>query len=402
MRYSELQIETRREMPARARTDGERCLVRAGYIDSGGRLTRLGDLANARLHAAVSADPGKWAVLGAALTTSEGQTVVQSATGDFDILLCAKCGYADAVQTAERQRPTPSSEPMRPVERVETPGCSTIEALAGFLGIPQEKTAKALLYTRKGSEQLVFVVLRGDMQASESKLRAAAGELVAASHGQIAAAGVVPGYASPIGVRGAQILADALIPLSPNLVAGANEHGFHLLNTNYGRDYQADVVADLTVARPGDGCPRCGSPLNAARGYVVADPSGLRGLNALLCLAENHRDEGGLHFPFGMGAFDAYLLHLPSKSGVTVSVAADLHRTLNEAGVPVLYDDRDERAGVKFNDADLIGCPVRITVGEKHVNDQMVELKPRSTGNVEIIPIDGVVDRIRSLSTMPT
>jgi prolyl-tRNA synthetase len=290
---------------------------------------------------------------------------------------------------------------MLPLQRVATPDCSTIEALAIFLGIPPDKTAKALLYVRKGTDQLTFVVVRGDKQASEAKLRATAGELTAATHDQIVAAGAVPGYASPIGLQDVQILVDDLIPISPNLVAGANEHGFHLLNTNYGRDYQADTVADLTLTRPGDGCPQCGSPLVLSTGFVVADRIGVNGFNALLCLAEQHRNEGGLQIPFGMGAFDVYLLHLPSREGLTAPIAADLHDALEQAGIPVLYDDRDERAGVKFNDADLIGCPARITVGEKYVKDRMVELKVRSGSTTEIIPLDGVPDRIQSLSKTP-
>jgi prolyl-tRNA synthetase len=400
MRFSEIHIETRREMPARARTDGERYLVRAGYVDSGGRLTRLGELAAARLQAAVSADADKWSLFGPAHATSDGKTVVESPTGDFELLRCAACGYADGLQTARQRKSAPAPEPPRPLERVATPDCSTIESLAEFLGIPEAKTAKALLYVRKGTDQLVFVVVRGDTQASEAKLWAAAGELAAASHDQIAAAGVVPGYASPIDIHGVPILVDDLIPISPNLVAGANEHGFHLLNTNYGRDYHAETVTDLTLTRPGGACPECGSRLEAARGYIVADADVLYGLNALLCLAERHHDDGGLRLPFGLGAFDVYLLHLPSRGGLTAPAAAELHAALDAGGLRVLYDDRDERAGVKFNDADLIGCPVRITVGEKHLNDRMVELKLRSSPTTEIVPLDAIMDRIHSLSQM--
>jgi prolyl-tRNA synthetase len=184
-------------------------------------------------------------------------------------------------------------------------------------------------------------------------------------------------------------------------VAGANQDGFHLLNSNYERDYQAQAIADLTLARPGDACPDCGSAMNAARAYVVLDSGGIHKVNALLCLAGTFHDERGLRIPFGMGAFDVYLLHLPSRAGLTAPAAAELHGALERAGIPVLYDDRDERAGVKFNDADLIGCPVRITVGEKHWNDRMVELKPRSSSSIEITPIDAVLDRIRSLAKMP-
>ncbi len=401
MRYSELRIETRRELPARARTDGERYLIRAGYVDSAGTLTRLGELAGARLMSAVRAEPGRWAVVGPTVTTSAGETVVEATGGDVAILRCPHCGYADAAQSARRRLAVPAAEPMLPMQRVATPDCNTIESLASYLGVPQEKTAKALLYVRGSSNQFVFVVVRGDMQASEVKLRSAGGELHVASHDQIVAAGAVPGYASPVGLSGAHILVDDLIPLSPNLVSGANEPGFHVLNTNYGRDYTADRVTDLTLARPGDPCPDCASPLQAGKGFVVADQAGIRGFKALLCLADRHRDEHGLSLPFGMGAFDVHVLHLPSRTAATAPIAAELHESLEQTGIPVLYDDRDERAGIKFNDADLIGCPVRITVGEKHLHDRMVELKPRSSSDSEILPIDAVMDRIQSLSKWP-
>jgi prolyl-tRNA synthetase len=332
--------------------------------------------------------------------TSDGKTVIVAPVGDFELLRCTGCSYADGVQTARQRKPPPAAEPMLALERVTTPDCSTIESLAALLGIPESKTAKALLYVRKGTEQVVFAVVRGDMQASEAKLRTAAGELAAATYAQIESAGIVPGYASPIGIHGVEILVDDLIPHSPNLVAGANEHGYHLLNTNYGRDYQARTVADLTLTKAGDACPECASPLQAAPGYCVADATGVHALSAMLCLAEGQHDERGLRMPTGMGAFDVYLMHLPSRDGLTAPLAAGMHDALEQAGIAVLYDDRDERAGVKFNDADLIGCPIRITVGEKHLNDRMVELKLRSSATTEIVPIDGITHRVQSLFQM--
>ncbi|HET6845574.1 MAG TPA: YbaK/EbsC family protein, partial [Anaerolineales bacterium] len=315
-------------------------------------------------------------------------------------LVCSNCGYADAQRTARSKKPSPDAEPPLPVERVATPDCHTIESLATFLGISQARTAKALLYVRAGADDLVFVLVRGDMQASETKLRSISGALRAATPSQILAAGAVPGYASPIGLSGVEIIVDDLIPGSPNLVAGANEDGFHLRNTNYGRDYAATRIADITLAQPGDACAQCGEPLHAANGYVVSDTGGFKPLAAVLSLAEKCRDERGLVIPFGMGAFDVHLLHLPSRTGLTAPLAEELYALLERASIPVLYDDRDERAGVKFNDADLIGCPVRITVGEKHANDRMVELKARSQSEIDLTPMGDVVDRVHSLANM--
>lgn len=397
MRYTELRIETRREAPARARTEGEALLIRAGYLDAGQRPTALGDLALARLTASARTDPERWSELGRVITTSSGATVIEAGAGGVDLLVCTNCDYADLAQTARIRKTHPIAEPLLPLERVATPDCHSIETLASFLGILESRTAKALLYVHKGTDSLVFVVVRGDRQASDAKLQSLLGELQPASIEQITAAGVVPGYASPIGLSNIEIVVDDLIPVSPNLVAGANEEGFHLRNTNYGRDFRAQAIADITLARSGDPCPECSTPMRAGPGYVVTDSSGPQGLNGLLCLAENCHDERGLRFPFGMGAFDVHVLHLPSRGGLTGPVAEELHSMLEQAGVPVLLDDREERAGVKFNDADLIGCPVRITVGERHVQERMVELKFRSDSNVELTPIDAVLDRVHSL-----
>ncbi len=402
MRFSELRIETRRELPARARTDGERLLIRAGYVDSAGKLTRLGELAHARLRSAVIAEPGRWAVLGPALTTSNGETVVEAVAGDFAILRCPQCGYADACYRApasDRRRPRPNPCSQWNELRLRTAIRSI--PLRVFSGFRRQRRPRRCCMCAAAATNSCSLWCAAICRRARRNSASVAGELHAASHDQIAAAGAVPGYASPVGLGDAQIMVDELIPLSPNLVAGGNEPGFHLLNTNYGRDYTAERIADLTLARAGDPCPDCASPLQAGKGYVVADVAGFRAFNALLCLADRHRDEHGLHFPFGMGAFDVHLLHLPSRSGETAPIAAELHASLQQAGIPVLYDDRDERAGVKFNDADLIGCPVRITVGEKHLHDRMVELKPRSSSDSEVVPIDGVMDRIQSLSKLP-
>jgi prolyl-tRNA synthetase len=279
---------------------------------------------------------------------------------------------------------------------VRTPGCKTIESLAAYLEVAPSKTAKALLYSRPGTDDLVFVVIRGDMQLAERKLRAAVGELQPATPGQIAKAGAVPGYASPIGMRGAFVIVDDLIPASSNLIAGANVDGFHLKNANFGRDYGADQVADLTLADAGDPCSICESPLVGVTGIVLADKEGPRSANILLGLAEVHHDERGLHLPVGIAPFDVYLLHLSSRTLDTQSAASDIHQELEAAGVAVLFDDREARAGVKFNDADLIGCPIRITVGDKHLQDRMVELKNRIGGSNELISVEDIVPTVVS------
>ncbi|MFH1184195.1 MAG: YbaK/EbsC family protein [Chloroflexota bacterium] len=404
MRFHEVHIETRRERPARAKTEGERYLIRAGYLRAEGGLTDLGDRAASRLRRFAEDAPNFLELLGLSpVKTEDGEVVAHVPAGDFQLLRCRSCGYAASVENAKFRKVPLAHESQQPLERVATPDCSTIDSLARFLGVPQSRTAKVLLYTRLGGDDLIFVVIRGDMQISERKLRAAAGALQPATHDQIIRAGAIPGYASPIGLDNAFVfvLVDDLIPHATNLVGGANEVGYHMKNTNCGRDYRADEVADLTLAHPGDGCTVCGSPLESAAGQLVADQGGIRFPEVLRALAEQHHDDRGLRLPMGASPFDVHLLHLPSRELDTKAAAVEIHRELEAAGMAVLFDDRDERAGVKFNDADLIGCPLRVTVGERHLADRMVELKSRFDASMELVPIEEIVAKVRSLTVMP-
>jgi prolyl-tRNA synthetase len=272
-----------------------------------------------------------------------------------------------------------------------TPDCNTIESLATLLNIPKEKTAKALMYTRVGDGRFVFVVVRGDMQMSEAKLRAQVGDVRLATPEEIVSAGAVPGYASAIGLKEALIVVDDLIPASRNLVAGANDSGWHLLNTNYGRDYSAEIVADLIQAKVGDACAECGKSLEV---LAVMELSNAQ--NILLALAESHHDEKGLAIPHPAAPFDVYLMHVPGKELDTRAKAEEIYNHLQSAGISTLFDDRDERAGVKFNDADLIGCPIRATIGEKSLKEGMVELKPRKAKETRMVAFDQLVEAVKS------
>ncbi len=188
-------------------------------------------------------------------------------SGKETILKCPSCGYLESLELSKKTVTPPSSEAMLLTEKVLTPDCPTIEALARYLKLPESKTAKALMLMANygGKEEFLFVVVRGDTTLSMEKLKQLTGadELTPASEQQIKAAGAEPGYASPIGLKNVRVIVDQLIPVSPNLVAGANEHGYHLLNTNYGRDYTASLVADITAAQAGDPCPECKTPLES-------------------------------------------------------------------------------------------------------------------------------------------
>jgi prolyl-tRNA synthetase len=193
------------------------------------------------------------------------------------------------------------------------------------------------------------------------------------------------------------VVVDDLIPQSNNLVAGANETGYHFKNTNYGRDYTADTIADLVQAQEGDSCPKCSKQLSILSCILLSTRSEFYFENILLALAETYHDEKGLSFPKPAAPFDAYLMHVPGKEMDTRAKAEEIYQSLQSAGISVLFDDREERAGVKFNDADLIGCPVRVTVGEKGLKEGMVELKPRKAKENQFVQVQKVVEEINSI-----
>jgi prolyl-tRNA synthetase len=229
--------------------------------------------------------------------------------------------------------------------------------------------------------------VRGDMQLSEAKLKQHVGEIRPATTEEIERAGAAAGYASPIGLKESFIVVDDLIPLSNNLVAGANETGYHLKNTNYGRDYSAEVVVDLAQADAGDACINCANPLSILSAISLATRKEYNFENILLALAEAHHDSKGLTIPSRAAPFGVYLMHVPGKEIDTRAKAIEIYDALQSTGISVLFDDRDERAGVKFNDADLIGCPVRITVGERALKEGMIELKLRKEKDNRLISL---------------
>ena len=341
--------------------------------------------------------------------------------GGTDYIHCAQCGYLDRQAVARRAKSMLSAEEPRELEKVATPDAHTIEALAAFLNIPKEKTAKAVFMTAtiKDEEKLVFAILRGDMALSEAKLIASLGasDLRPATNDEIIAVGAVPGYASPVGMKDVLVVVDDLVPESSNLVAGANEEGFHLRNVNYGRDYEASIVTDLALAQAGDRCPKCNAALDAVEGvdlveitpmlsmkeatYTDENGKGQPILGAswtldlgriFAAVAESHHDDYGLILPPAIAPYDIHLVWLPSKNVDTKTEADDLYINLTNTGFTVLYDDRDARAGTKFNDADLIGCPVRITIGERTLEEESVEIKFRDKKEKDLIELDDIAN----------
>lgn len=364
--------------------------------------------------------------------------------GEDTLLFCDTCDYAANRQVSNFRKTAPKEEPLLPLEKVATPGVSTIADLTAFLKISPEKTAKAVFLSAEIANRekplLIFAVLRGDMALNETKLAnaiASAGfgniqNLQPALDEQIRAVGAVPGFASPIGIQCDKVLVvvDDLLPLCPNLVGGANEEGFHLKNTNLGRDYEADIIADIALAEDGAGCPNCDGALQAQRGVEVGnifklgthysqalgatflDEDGTAqpivmgsygvGVGRLLaCIAEEHHDEQGLIWPITVAPYPVHLVLLNSKDGSAEATGEKLYQELVEAGLEPLYDDRDERAGVKFNDADLIGIPLRVTVSGRSLQNGGFEFKRRDRDERWIVPLaEGVAaikDEVRQL-----
>lgn len=353
--------------------------------------------------------------------------------GEDTLILCKACGFSANRQVAAFRKPLPEKEMPLPVEKVATPGCKSIEELANFLGVAKARTAKAVFLMaaipegETRHERLVFAVIRGDMEVNETKLANAvqAQTLRPATEEEIRAVGAVPGYASPVGLKNALVIVDDAIPLSPNLVAGANEEGYHLLNTNFGRDYQADRVVDIAAAQEGDACPACGLPLQAVRGVEVGnifklgayysevmgctylDANGQShpvvmgsygiGIGRLMaCIAQEHHDEHGLIWPVSVAPYPVHLVVLAGKgSAETPEIAEQLYTNLRSAGIETLYDDRAESPGVKFNDADLIGLPIRLTVSERALKAGGVELKRRDLAEREVVPLNQAVERVQ-------
>jgi len=349
--------------------------------------------------------------------------------GEDTLILCAACGFTANRQIAAFRKPAPPVEAPLPIERVATPHTTTIADLAVFLGVPEARTAKAVFLMAEvqdggaTTEQFVFAVIRGDMEVNETKLANAvrAKALRPATEAEIRAVGATPGYASPVGLSDVLVVVDDLIPQSPNLVAGANEDGYHLLNVNYGRDYSAAVVCDIAAARDGDACAQCGSQLHTVRGVevgnifqlgtrytealgatyldregkhqpVIMGSYGIGAGRLLACIVEAHHDDKGLIWPMSVAPYQAYLIQMPGAE----AEAEALYATLNDAGIEVLFDDRDETAGVKFNDADLLGIPIRLTLGKRSLREGGVERKRRDRDEKIIVPLADVVERIRA------
>lgn len=333
--------------------------------------------------------------------------------GEDTLVFCDNCGYAANQEVAASALPEPETEAERELEEVETPGAATVAELAAFLKVDPSRIAKSVAFMaeleRGQKPQLVLALVPGQSEVNLARLRSATGavELRAATPDEVKRAGGVPGYMSPRGLpEGAAIVvADEAIARRRNLVTGANREGWHLRNFNLARDCHVDSLARLASATTGDPCSICGTPLRIRRGIeygnifqlgtdysvslgalyndeegqqlpVVMGSYGIGVGRMLACIAEEHHDDRGLALPIGVAPYEVALISVGHDQPVT-QLAEATYRQLEDAGVEVLFDDRDASPGVKFADADLRGIPLRVTISPRSLKAEGAEFKRR-------------------------
>jgi prolyl-tRNA synthetase len=348
--------------------------------------------------------------------TGAHEFMVLNAAGEDTLVLCEACGFAANQQIAAVGKPEPPAEEALPAEEIETPGTTTIDTLATFLGIGRDRTAKAAFFMT-GDGRFVVAIVRGDYEVNETKLVnaiGATGGLRPAHLEEIRERGMEPGYGSPIGARDALVVVDDLAARSPNLVAGANRPGWHVRNVNVGRDFEPDLVVDIANARAGDPCPQCGGSVVLRNGIevgnifklgtdytqalgatylgedgerhpIVMGSYGIGVGRLLACVIEDHHDEKGIVWPASVAPYPAHLVAIgASRDERVAEVAERLHGAAAAAGRDILYDDRDESPGVKLTDAELLGMPTILTVSPRSLAAGGIEVRDRATGVTRI------------------
>lgn len=358
-----------------------------------------------------------------------------SEVGESDIAYCESCSMAANVEKAACRdaEPSPESEAMLELQEVHTPGTKTIEEVAGFLNIDKTRTIKALLFEKYDedgkADGYVAAFVRGDRDLNMIKLVNALNipehAIAFADESKLEAAiGAVGGFTGPIGLHDCTVVVDSELVGLKNLCAGACKLDHHILNVNYGRDYEGDIVTDLKVLKEGDPCPVCGAPIKHTRGIEVGQVFKLgtkysKAMNAtykdenqqdhplvmgcygigvsrtLAAVIEQHHDEDGIIWPVSVAPYHAIVTLVKPKDEEQAKLAEEIYQSLLTAGVEAVIDDRDERPGVKFKDADLLGFPIRITVG-KRAGEGIVEYKlRRDSDKIEISVAEAIENAIK-------
>lgn len=353
-----------------------------------------------------------------------------SEVGESEIAYCENCDMAATVERAECIDAKPENEEMLTLEKVSTPGTKTIEAVADYLKIDKSRTIKALLFVTYDNEgdvdSYVAAFVRGDRTLNMVKLINALDvpehTIEFADEEEMGyETGCVGGFTGPMGLTNCKIVVDSELVQLKNLCAGANEKDYHMINVNYGRDYEGDIITDIKTLREGDPCPECGKPVKHARGIevgqvfklgtkysesmgamykdenqkdhpIVMGCYGIGVTRTLAAVVEQHHDDNGIIWPMAVAPYHVIITLVKPNDEIQALVADKIYDTLIKAGVEVILDDRKERPGVKFKDADLLGIPVRITVGKLAVED-IVEYKLRREDDKIEVSVDEAISK---------
>ncbi len=354
--------------------------------------------------------------------------MVLAETGEDAVVGCTKCTYGANVERAEtgysHECDAGSSEKLDSIERVSTPGMKSVEEVSAFLKVSPHCLIKTLIYN--SDMGVVAALVRGDYDLNEAKLLRELGAVwieLADEETVVKTTGAPSGFAGPVGLK-CTIIADHSVKGIVNGVTGANDADAHLINVNPNRDFTVKSFSDLRVVVDGDDCPRCDGNLSIRRGIEVGhvfklgtkysnsmgatflDEEGKQqpmimgcygigiGRTVAACIEQNH-DENGIAWPLPMAPFQVTILPLTAREKEVTEEAERLYREITALGVDVLLDDRDERAGVKFNDAELLGTPIRIVIGKKGLKEGGVEIKGRTEQEAQLVPLEGVIDEVR-------
>ncbi|WP_003541209.1 proline--tRNA ligase [Desulfotomaculum nigrificans] len=354
--------------------------------------------------------------------------MVLADSGEAAILFCSQCDYAANIEKAAV--PAAGADPTAQaleLKEVSTPGQKTIEQVAEFLGIAPHQTIKTLLY--RTDKEVVAALVRGDRDVNEVKLLNALGALTIELADEVQvrqATGAPAGYVGPVGLSKIRIIADPEVMALSNAVAGANKADAHYINVNPNRDFKADIVEDIRMVQAGEPCPKCGAELQQARGIEVGqifklgtkyskalgatflDENGKEkpivmgcygiGVSRTMAAAiEQNHDQDGIIWPASIAPYHAIVIPVSAKDEKQMQLAESLYNKLNQIGVETVLDDRAERPGVKFKDADLIGYPLRIVVGNKAMTDGLVEVRQRKSGQTDLIPLDQIPEKVKEI-----
>lgn len=341
-------------------------------------------------------------------------------SGEAEIVFCTSCDYAANVEKAELFPLEAQEEAMLTKEEVVTPDCKTIADVCAYLKLPVDHSVKAVAYNSEKGLILCFV--RGDHEVNEIKVINTCGviDLEMATEEQLAAAGTVGGYMGPVGIDNKKVIVvvDATVMKMHNVCCGANKEGYHFINVNPGRDFTPTYVADIRLIQEGDPCPHCGGEVSKARGIEVGqvfklftkyssalkatylDENGKEqpmvmgcygvGVSRTMAAAiEQNYDDNGIIWPIEIAPYHVLVVPVNTKDEVSAAKAEEIYMQLKKVGLETVIDDRNERPGVKFKDADLIGYPLRVVVGPKTLTEGKLEVKIRKTGEIRYLPLDG-------------